>query len=59
MSVRSFWVLAAAVLVAGLASASASGYSYSVSSPVPVSGPSPFSGCSFGAAGSGVVYTNA
>jgi hypothetical protein len=60
MSTRSFCILAAAALVAGLAATTAGGYPYSVSAPAAISGASPFAGCGIGSAGpDSVVYTNA
>jgi hypothetical protein len=56
---RSFWVSAAAVVVAGLAAAPAGGYPYTVPSPAVITGASPFSGCGIGATPGSVAYTNA
>lgn len=41
MTARSLWVLAAAVVIAGLGASTATGYPYSVSSPAVLSGASP------------------
>ena len=58
MNTRSFWVLAAAVVVAGLVASTATGYPYSVSNPALLSGASPFANCGIGAVAGSVVNTN-
>jgi hypothetical protein len=58
MCTHRFFVLAAAVVVAGLAASTATGYPYSVSSPAVLSGASPFANCGIGALAGSVVNTN-